>query len=113
VKANHYFQGEVYSSKWILDSIKHGKLQDNDKYLVSYVGSEGSRRLELDAGTYYTIRESFKMYEICRKNGKKVKNKSFWSEIERESIIPGRTMEGLRNFVYKYFLQFTWKEFYE
>ena len=33
---DHYYNGEIFSIKWVLDSIKAGKLEDREQYLLKF-----------------------------------------------------------------------------
>jgi hypothetical protein len=42
----HFFWGQVYSSRWIVESVKMGELQDPEDFLQYRNTDEGSKRLQ-------------------------------------------------------------------
>lgn len=62
---SQYYLGEVYTAKWLYDSIEEGKLLDKSFYEHDYVGAEVAKKFELEREwNLYTIREGYKVYEI-------------------------------------------------
>lgn len=62
---NNYFKGEVFSARWITESIKDGKLLDKENYFKYENLGEGLKRIEFGKGKVpYTITEGIKLLEI-------------------------------------------------
>ena len=60
---NHYFAGEVYSSRWIIDSVKEGSLLPKEGYLSFENTHENCKKLNFGKqNVRYTIREAIKIF---------------------------------------------------
>lgn len=76
-----FYMGEVYSEKWIIDSITHGELQDCDDYILWSVGSADALKLQLKKRLLYTIREVYKVYDLCESYSDKKELQTFWQMV--------------------------------
>lgn len=98
----HYFHGDVYQSKWLIDSVKEGVLLNKEDYLAYTNTNEGCKRLTFGKKHHpkYTITEAIKVFRIAltQEGRQRSKSAQFWLEIERQEIIPRRTADSLRNF---------------
>ena len=98
--AKSFFAGEVYSARWLVDSVKSGELLQNKDYKL-YDNPEvmGIRRFAFGkSNVKYTIREAIKIFQLALRNKDKSKGAQFWLQVERENLIPKRTGDSLRNF---------------
>jgi hypothetical protein len=65
----HFFRGDVYSSRWITDSITSGKLLDKDDYFRYDNTGDGIKRIDFGRGkVIYTITEAIKIFELGQNN---------------------------------------------
>lgn len=97
---SYYFRGDLYSAKWLVESVKAGKLVDKDDFFLREVNGKGIKRFDLVKGRVkYTMTEALKVFEIAAANRKKNNTSAnFWKEIEALAIFPNRPSESLRNF---------------
>ena len=59
---NNYYKGTIYSTEWIGDSVKAGKLLDKQKYKLTEI--KDGKELEFAKGKLqYTIREVIIIYD--------------------------------------------------
>ena len=64
--SKHYFGGDIYSARWIIDSVKEGKLQNKEWYFSYNNQDEKSKRLGFGkANVRYTITEAIKVFQIA------------------------------------------------
>ena len=92
-----FFRGDVHSARWIVDSIKEGKLLDKEDYFRYECAGEGIKRIEFGKGKVpYTMTEAIKIFEIGLANASRSRGATFWQEVERSSIIPKRTSDSMR-----------------
>lgn len=97
----HYFEGDVYQSRWILDSAKEGVLLDKALYFVQNSKHENCKRLGFGKSSIkYTITEAIKIFTIgtSKENKIQAKSSSFWVDVARKNIIPKRSAESIREF---------------
>ena len=77
-----YFWGDVFQGHWIIDSIKHGSLLENDQYYAFTNKEKGSKRISFKAqGVRYTITEGIKIFEIAlatQATEKDARGSAFW-----------------------------------
>jgi len=65
----HFFQGPVYSAKWIVDSVIAGQLIDKEPYCEFVNSTKGCKRIEFrTAKPLYTLTEAVKTFEIAIAN---------------------------------------------
>ena len=91
-----YYKGIVYSSEWITESAKQGKLLPKDQFIIRKIGK--GKELDFEKGKIqYTIREVIIMYEWIK--DKKLKNsKRTWQQMVDQGVLLCRTAESLKNF---------------
>ena len=66
LQPKHYFGGDIYSGRWIIDSVKEGKLQNKDWYFSYNNQDPKSKRLGFGKGNVrYTITEAIKVFQIA------------------------------------------------
>lgn len=96
----YYFAGEVYSARWLIDSVKEGRLLPKESYLsFTNADSTGCKRLGFGKNNVrYTITEAIKVFQIALRNKQCSKSAQFWMQVEREYTLPKRTADSLRNF---------------
>jgi hypothetical protein len=95
----NFFEGSVYSARWITDSIKEKRLLDKDNYFRYENSGEGVKRMEFGrTKVIYTMTEGIKVLEIGFANKTSSRGAHFWQGIEREGIVPKRSSESMRNF---------------
>ena len=95
----HFFQGEVYSARWLIESVKEGMLLDRGEFFSFRNNDETSKRLQFGKqNVKYTITEAIKIYKIAIPNKLNSKSASFWVNVERKMELPNRTADSLRNF---------------
>lgn len=81
----HYFGGDIYSARWIIDSVKEGHLQNREDYFSYANGDDKCKRLGFGkANVRYTITEAIKVFQIALQNKSKSKSAQFWMQVERE-----------------------------
>ncbi len=69
VPKTSYFWGDVFTGNWIVDSIKAGKLLDNEAYLAFSHQEKMSLRVDFVSDKVkYTITEGIKVFEIALAN---------------------------------------------
>lgn len=62
----HYFQGDVYQSRWITDSVKEGVLLNKDWYFSFNNQHDNCKRLGFGKQhVRYTITEAIKIFSIA------------------------------------------------
>lgn len=101
VKTNfqEYYKGAIYSTKWIIESIKEGKLLKKEDYFMCINVHEKSRRLNIGKKKKYTIIEGIKMFEtVGGHKSEQVNTPAFWTKVVNQSIFPERTADSLKNF---------------
>ena len=74
-----FFAGDVFSAKWLIDSVREGKLLGNDCYL-EYVNSEiNCLRIDFHpTKTRFNLREGLKVFELGTANPQKASGSAFW-----------------------------------
>ena len=74
-----FFAGDVFSAKWLIDSVKQCKLLSNDCYL-EYVNQEiNCLRIDFHpTRTRFNIREGIKIFELGCANPAKSSGSAFW-----------------------------------
>ena len=94
--ANCYYKGIIYSTDWITDSIKQGKLLPKEQYALRKLGK--GRPNEFNKGKLqYTIREVAIIFDWIK--DKKLKNsKRTWQAMSESGVILCRSAESLKNF---------------
>lgn len=61
----------MYSSRWIIDSIKSGSLLPKDDYFRFENSGDGIKRIDFGRGKIqYTMTEAVKLFEIALSNPK-------------------------------------------
>jgi hypothetical protein len=102
--AKTFFRGCVYSSEWIYDSIKEGKLiEEIDEYLEGM--HKKSSLVTIPKGTrrQYTITEVLRIWEEVEKERiKGLPPMSFFHKLEALNLVPDRSASSLRT---------AWKKF--
>lgn len=96
VERHSYFPAEVYSTKWIIDSVKEGELLDKANYEVSKTGAGmefpfGKKKIQ------YTIREIIIIYDWISGRKSQASRKT-WESLSNEGILYCRSKESLKNF---------------
>ncbi len=75
----HYFCGDVYSARWIIDSVKEGALQNKEWYFSYNTQDDKCKRLGFGkSNVRYTITEAIKVFQIALQNKSKSKSAQFW-----------------------------------
>ena len=70
----HFFQGEVFQARWIIDSIKEGRLLDKMEYFAYNNQEKHCKRLGFcKPNPKYTITEALKVFGIAMPNKTKSK----------------------------------------
>ena len=94
---NHnYYQGEVYSFQWIIDSVENNKLLDKENYLLMNI----KRGLDFPFNKkkiQYTQREIMIIYSWISGRKSQASRKT-WESLGNEGILPCRKKESLKNF---------------
>ena len=94
-----FFAGEVFSAKWLLDSVQRGQLLASEPYLEWTNTDPKCLKLDFNQGKLrYTIREGIRIFELALANSSKAGGLTFWQAVESENHIPRRTADSLRNF---------------
>lgn len=66
---NHFFYGDVYSAKWLVDSAKRGELLNKDEFFLYKNTEKGIKRIEFGVNKpIYTITEALKIFELAINN---------------------------------------------
>ena len=61
-----YFEGSVFSAKWLIDSVKAGKLLERDRFVNFDNKNPRCLKLEFSKNKVrFTIREAIKVFEIA------------------------------------------------
>lgn len=77
-----YYKGDIYSSKWITDSISEGKLQKREDYFMCININEKSKRLNIGKKKKYTIIEGIKLFEtVSMHKTLQVNTSAFWTKV--------------------------------
>jgi hypothetical protein len=95
-----FFVGDVYSARWLVDSVKAGELLSRNEY-HRYKNEEvpGIMRFAFGkSNVKYTIREAIQIFKLGLQNKEYSKSSAFWLQVERSGTIPKRTGDSLRNF---------------
>ncbi len=101
LSASEFYSGNVYSSDWIEESILAGMLLKdlNTNYLLTRLDRDsGVKQTILSARKRFTIIEGIVMYN---KLGSQKLNKlqpQFWKSLYENEILPGRSIDAMRNF---------------
>ncbi|CDW79166.1 UNKNOWN [Stylonychia lemnae] len=99
----NFYKGKIYSSKWIMTSIKEKKLQNKEDFFICLNLSEKSQQLNISKKKKYTIIEGMKLYEfITNQKNPQVQLKAFWQKIESQFLLPERSPDSLKNFWSKF-----------
>ena len=94
-----YFNGDIYSAKWLIDSVKESRLLPKDDYFSYKNEEKKSRKITFGKNNVkYTITEALKVFTIALRNREKNKAASYWVEVERTGIMPNRSADSMRNF---------------
>ena len=81
----HFFQGDVFQARWIVDSVKEGRLIDKMEYFAYNNQEAHCKRLGFGKQhVRYTITEALKVFSLALPNKKKSKSANFWMQVERE-----------------------------
>ncbi len=83
VKTNFsdFYKGNIYSSKWIHDSIKEKKCLKKEDYFICINIDAKSLQLNIGKKKKYTIMEGIKLYEIITNHKNlQVNQKQFWTK---------------------------------
>ena len=98
-----FFNGDVYSSRWLYDSVREGKLQDADEYKVK-LGCFYERRtthiFPARPRVLYTMTEAIKLYRTVGGNTHSARSLEFWRPRIKQLNLR-RTMESARSFYVK------------
>ena len=79
---SEYYKGQIYSSKWITDSVNEGKLQKKEDYFMCINIHEKSKRLNIGKKKKYTIIEGIKLFEtVSSHKNLQVNTSAFWSKV--------------------------------
>ena len=107
---SEYYTGNVFSSKWIFESIAAKKFLPANTSLLGF-NKNGHKRTLPKEKVAYTMTEILAMLEIVKKaKGQfkspaaaiSVKSLKFWKAVEKKNIIPDRSAESLRMTYKKY-----------
>ena len=94
-----YYNGRIYSSKWIIDSITQGKCISSETYFITQNLDEKARKLNIGKKKKYTIIEGIKLYEIITNQKNLQANSSqLWQKVYNQGILPERTADSMKNF---------------
>lgn len=91
-----YYQGDVYSIKWVIDCAEKGELLDNSEYLLTTCKSGLDFPFDKKK-IQYTIREIVKIYEWISGRKSQASRKT-WESLGNEGILFCRSKESLKNF---------------
>ena len=94
-----YYVGYVYNSQWIVDSIKKGKLLDEENYLCGFNKKSKLKVLKGNTRKAYTISEVLRIFDLVLEHGgsmKKCPPAKFWSEIAAKNYVPDRSAASLK-----------------
>lgn len=95
-ETHSYFPAEVYSTKWITDSVEKGELQDKANYEVLKTGA--GMEFPFDKKKIqYTIREIIIIYDWISGRKSQASRKT-WESLSNEGILYCRSKESLKNF---------------
>jgi len=101
-----FFRGYVYSSEWIQDSIKKGRLiEDIEDYLCGFHKKSDLCTIPKGTRKQYTITEILRLWELIEEEGESAKDcpaMKFFLKIAAENHIPDRSAQSLRT---------AWKKF--
>ena len=74
-----FFAGEVFSARWLLESVQKGELQPSEPYLEWTNTDPQCLKLDFNQGKLrYTIREGIKIFELALANLSKASGLTFW-----------------------------------
>lgn len=96
VNQHNFYQGDVVSLKWLVDSVEKGQLLDLSQYKIA------SHKSGLDfpfnkKKIQYTVREIIKIYDWI--SGKKSQaSRKTWESLSNEGAVFCRSKESLKNF---------------
>ena len=69
VQKTDYFWGDVFTGHWIVESVKAGKLLENESFYAFHNKEVGSKRIDfIESKVNYTITEGIKIFEIALAN---------------------------------------------
>lgn len=95
----NYYKGDIYSSRWIVQSIKEKKCLKKDEFFVCINVDEKSLRLNIGKKKKYTIIEGMKLYEtMTNHKNLNINQKQFWLKVQSQDILPERSADWLKNF---------------
>jgi hypothetical protein len=83
VGLNSFYRGEIYSSVWIVDSVKKQKLLPKSNYLLTNNTSSQAIKLNIGKRKRYSISEGILMYEIMGAQSGRLHTSEFWKNLEQ------------------------------
>jgi hypothetical protein len=60
---HQYYRGNIYSARWIYESVKNKKFMKRDDYFLCINVDASSKRLNIAKKKKYTIIEGLKLFE--------------------------------------------------
>lgn len=94
-----FYQGKIYSSKWLIECLARGKLVPCDEYIVSQNTNTDARKLNIAKKKKYTIIEGIRLYElITNQRNSQVGSQQYWLKIANNGYLPERTADSMKNF---------------
>lgn len=95
--AKNFYDGDIYSSDLIYNSIKYGKMLKNVTRFKLGMNKNGIPQNNISREKY-TFLEVLKILDIAEKskNSGQVNMLVFWQRVEESILVPGRTGQGLR-----------------
>lgn len=91
-----YFPAEVYSTKWITDSIERGEIIEKSSYILSKEGAGLAYPFDKKK-IQYTIREIIIIYNWISGRKSQASRKT-WESLGNDGVLYCRSRESLKNF---------------